>query len=166
MKYLTAVMYTAAADILSLFIAITLASSSSPAMRAVSAVCTVGILCCLLITLAAKTAHADCTAERTGAGRNRVQPVLMGVLTSLPSVISWIVLYTRAGTASAYYRIHKLINGFFLQIYNFIDSSADCSGLTAGKLGIMGVLALIPAAIFITAYFIARRRESGSAGGF
>ena len=156
MKYIKALGYIAAADILSLFISLTLASSSSSIIRLISAVGTTGILICLLASFAIRTAKEDLRQERITGTRTRLfVPVSVGAVTSLPALASWILLYISRSTGSFdFYKWHKLLNAYFLQIYNFINSDASVSALSGGQLMAMLGLVFVPFAAFNAAYFL------------
>ena len=157
MKQLTTLGYVIAADTLSLFIALTLAGSQSPVIRVISAVCTTGILCVMLISHAAKTAKNDLKAERqTGSRLSLTEPLTMAATASLPAVLSFLALVLTRRSGANLYPLHKLINGYFLQIFNLIQPDSRAEVLTQGDLVIMGLLTLVPAAVFITAYLLTR----------
>ncbi|MBQ8297937.1 MAG: hypothetical protein IJX77_09155 [Ruminococcus sp.] len=157
MKYVKTLGYVLAADILSLFIGMTLASSSSTLMRLVSAVCTLGILICLLASFAFKTARDDLRNERsTGTKTKTIVPVSMGITASLPAVVNWIVLYISHSSGSFdYYKWHKIISAYFLQICNFIDPDASTSALSGSEVMMMLPLTVIPFLAFVISYTLA-----------
>lgn len=160
MRYLKVLGFTAAAEILSLFIGMTLATSSGTAMRLVSAVCTTGILVCFMANFALNCADSDLKSERNGGGKiNPLVHAATGAVASLPALISWILLLVSHKSGSFdFYRWHKLLNAYFLQIYNFINPDASTAALTSGQ--VMGMLALviIPFASFVLPYFLAYKR--------
>ncbi len=157
MKILKTLAITAAADILSLFIGMTLAGSSSSAIRFISAVCTSGILMCILGSFAFRSAAEDVKNDRSGAAPySAVTPWLMGLTASAPGVISWLILKF---SGIDFYRWHKLINGWFLQIYNMINSNASSAALTSRQLMIMLPFAAVPMVVFMVGYFMGVRSE-------
>lgn len=146
MRYLRTLLFLAAADFLSLFIGLTLAGSANPLIRVISAICGAGIMICLMASLALKTAAADLRAERTSGGKTPLlRPAGMAVTALIPPLASWLIL--RIG-AFDFYRWHKLINGWFIQIYNMINPDAGSSALTDGQIWAMLPLAFVPAAVF------------------
>lgn len=148
--------YVAAAEILSLFIGLTLAGSSSTAIRFVSAVCTTGIIICLMANFAANCAGEELRRSRTdGTALSFGKAFAVGGVTSAPALISWVVLLVSKTTgAFDFYRWHKLLNGCFLQIYNFINSNASTGALTNAQIMLMLPLVLIPALSYIIAYYL------------
>lgn len=156
MKCLKALGYIAAADVLSLFVGLTLASSSSTFIRLISAVCTAGILICLMVNFAVNTARSDLKNERiSGSETNHAVTAAAGVTASLPAVISWILLYISHSSGSFdFYKWHKLINAYFLQVYNFINSDASAAALSDAQVMAMLILAAVPCLTFIIAYFL------------
>lgn len=164
MKCLKAIGYIAAADVLSLFVGLALASSSSTFIRLISSVCTFGILVCLMVNFAVNTARSDLRAERiSGSATNHALTAAAGITASLPAVISWIVLYISHSSGSFdFYKWHKLINAYFLQIYNFINSDASAAALSDAQVLAMLGLAVIPCLTFMIAYFLVYRGIIGS----
>lgn len=161
MKPIKAIAVYLAAEILCLFIGLTLAGSSNPVIRLISAVCTTGILVCLLASFALTTAKEDAKQERiTGQSIPGYEPYLSGAAASAPALISWIILFaTHSGGGVDFYRWHKIINGPFLQIYNLINSDASSAALTQGQILVMLPLIVIPAAAVIIPYLYSYRKE-------
>ncbi|MCR5601447.1 MAG: hypothetical protein K6G33_11990 [Ruminococcus sp.] len=154
MKVVNVLLRLLAADILSMFINMTLAGSSSTAVRAVCAVCTAGILVTVLGDHAVKAAHTDLKGKQGSAGM-----ILAGAFASLPALISWIILYVSANSGGFdYYRWHKLINATFLQYYNLIEPDALSSSLSLNELLMMLPTAAVPAAAVIIPYLRTKRR--------
>lgn len=156
MKYIRALGYVIAAEILSLFIGLTLAMYSSFAIRCISAVCTIGILICLVANFAINTASDNLKNERiSGKKASHIQPLMLGITVSLPALASWILLYISHLTAAFdFYKWHKLLNAYFLQIYNFINSDASSTALTSGQIYIMLIFVFIPFLTFISTYYL------------
>ncbi|MBR1592319.1 MAG: hypothetical protein IJ666_04835 [Ruminococcus sp.] len=154
MKIIKTVLYVLAADILSLFIDFTLASSSMFIIRLICAVCTFLILAVILSGLAVSTANQDLKDKRINNKKiNIILPLSMGTAASFPAAVSWCVLKFSMRRFD-FYRWHKIINGYFLQIYNFIEPDASSSALSTGEVNIMLILVFIPVIIFLTAYFL------------
>ncbi|MBO4877016.1 MAG: hypothetical protein J5501_03315 [Ruminococcus sp.] len=147
MKLRKAITYIESANILSLFIAFTLAVSGKPAFRIASVFCTVGILFCFMAALAVKTAEKDPCSE----------PWFTGICVSLVPVASWILLCISRKHFPGYFVVHKLLNACFIQIYNLITPSLSSEQLTAGQLAVMGLLSLVPGIMYISAYFFVSR---------
>lgn len=157
MKIFKTLLTVIAADILSLFIGLTLAGSSSAIFRVISAVCTVGILVCVLGNFAAKTALADIKSARINKKKSSlIMPWIMSISASFPAVCSWLILrYSDID----FYRWHKIINGYFIQIYNFINPDASSAALTTRQIFAMLPLAFVPAAVFLAGYYITYLKE-------
>lgn len=164
MKFLKTLGYAAAADILSLFVNLTLAGSSMTFMKIISAVCTVGILFCFMISHAVRCAKDDCRSERISkTATPALVPAIHGITAMLIPLVSWLLLFvSKATEAFDFYRFHKLINGYFLQIYNLINQNAETSALSMGQIGAMAALIPVPMIVFIAAYFISYSREKGN----
>lgn len=155
MRYLRVILYLLAADILSLFVGLTLAGSANPLIRVISAICGAGIMLCLMASLALKTAAGDLKYERTtGTKTPLLLPAGMTVTALTVPLASWLVL--RIGSFD-FYRWHKLINGWFIQIYNMIQPDASSAALSAGEIWAMLPLAFAPAAVFAVFYVLGCR---------
>lgn len=155
MRYVKTLAFIAAADLFSLFFSFSLAGLPYLPIKIVSAVCTALILVCLLGSLALKTADEDRKNQRLSGGKpGFAAPLGMAATASAPSLISWGILLATAGGGSNFYPFHKLINGWFLQIYNFINPDASAAALTTGQMLLMLPLALAPGVIFIAAYLL------------
>lgn len=156
MKIVKALSYLFAAEIMSLFIGLTLAGSSSTFMRLISAVCTSGILICLTANFAFNTSSEALRTERTnGTKTSTAFPFVIGGIMSAPLLISWIVLkISHVSGSFDFYRWHKLLNAYFLQIYNFINTNAETASLTSIQIYLMLPLALVPFAAFTVTYFL------------
>ncbi|MBR6580979.1 MAG: hypothetical protein IKK66_06740 [Ruminococcus sp.] len=157
MKIFKTLLTVIAADILSLFIGLTLAGSSTVIFRVISAICTVGILVCVLGNFAAKTALADIKSARLSKKKlSPAMPLIMSISASFPAVCSWLILrYSHID----FYRWHKIINGYFIQIYNFINPDASSAALTSKEITAMFPLAFVPAAVFLAGYYITYFKE-------
>lgn len=163
MKYIKAILILLAADFLSLFVSIPFAASSGLTLKILSLICALGVLACMLVSFAAKTARADRRLERTeGKENSAAELVGMCVSVTLIPALSWIALYVSLGGGFDFYRLYKLINAPFLQIYNFIERDASSRALSAWKVLAMLPTAAAPALIFAAAYIIVYRSESGS----
>lgn len=162
MKYSKALGFVIAADILSLFIGFTLAGSSGGFMRLISAVCTTGILICFMVSFAVKSADEDKRHERsTGSKTAFTVPLLQGAAASLPAAVSWLLLLVSHTThAFDFYRWHKLLNAYFLQIFNFINPDASTASLSSGDVLLMLPLVFVPALSFTSAYFFSYAKKN------
>lgn len=157
MKCLKALGFVIAADILCLFIGITLASSSSSFMRFICAVCTVGILICLMASLAMKTAREDLRRERVSGKKNSpVMAAAAGITASIPAAANWVILYISQTSGSFdYYKWHKLLSAYFMPVCNLINDSASTSALVTSEVMVMLPLVVIPFLAYIVPYSLA-----------
>ncbi len=154
MRHLKAIGYILASEILSLFIGLTLASSAMTFMKLICAVCTVGILICLMANFAMNTASEDMKKSRTeNVKLSPLVPLTTGITASLPALASWIILFvSHKASGFDFYKWHKLLNAYFLQIYNFINSDASSSALTSAQVWLMLPLAVIPFTSYVIVY--------------
>ena len=162
MKYIKAILIVLAADFLSLFVSIPFAASAKTEMKILSLICAVGVLGCMLVSFAAKTARADRKLERTEGKANSLAELGgMCAAITLPSALSWAVLYLSLDGGPDFYRFYKLINAPFLQIYNFIERDASSKALSTGEVLAMLPTVIVPGIIFAFAYLAVYRSEDG-----
>lgn len=155
MRYAKTLVTVAAADILALFISMTLAFSSGFVLKVISAVCTASVLICVLGSFAVKQAEKD-----VKSGKNRIlTAVSMGITASLPSSVSWGILKF---SALDYYRIHKIVCGYFLQILNFIEPSSSSADLSSAEISAMLPLCIVPAAVVLSAYLFQSKKTDNT----
>ena len=152
MRYMRTLLFLAAAEVLSLFIGLTLAGTANPLVRVISAICTSGIMICLMASLALKTVASDRKNEKISGNRSFIFPAEMTFTALVPPLVSWIVLRFTAGGSIDFYRWHKLINGWFLQVYNLIEPNASSAALNSAEIWGMFPLACAPAAVFAVFY--------------
>ena len=159
MKIIKALGIYAAAEIFCLFIGLTLAGSSSPVMRVICSICTVGILVVLLANFAVKEAHSDLKQERiSGEKASHAKTAVSGITLSLPAIISWVLLMVSvSGGKFDFYRWYKLINAPFLQVCNLINANASSAALSMAQVCIMLPMVFVPAVTYLAVYFLTYR---------
>jgi len=162
MIYLKTLGITFAADILSMFISLTLASFSSTFIRLISAVCTMCILIFFISSFSIKFAHNKLRIARINKTKSSISSAIpIGLISSLPAAASWIILYISHSTGNFdFYRWHKIINAYFLQIYNFINSNASVTDLRNSQLALMLPLVFIPFLTVMISYTLVYRKET------
>lgn len=153
MKAVRVLLRVLAADILSMFINMTLAGSRSTAMRIVCLVCTAMILVTVLADFSVKEAHDDIKNNRGKTG------IYMAGVVAIPAFLSWVILCLSVKIGNFdFYRWHKLINAPFLQYYNLIEPDVTSAALSSGELNLMLLpIFLTPFAVIIP-YLLARKR--------
>ena len=158
MNITSSLLRLAAAEILSLFINMTFAGSSSMFIRLICLVCTVSILAAVMADHGLRSAKTDVKAMRE---RFSYRPLIVSAaaVTAVP-LISWAMLCISAKSgAFEFYGIHKLLNAPFLHYYNIIDRSADSAQLSSAELLLMLLPVFVPAAVLSAAYAAAVKRE-------
>ena len=101
MRYIKILAYLASADILSLFVCISLAPFSGTFMRVISALCSTGIMICMLVAAAEKTAENDakyCRREKKKISFACM--TAMGTTASAVPFISWLNFVLRLAEIS------------------------------------------------------------------
>ena len=85
--------------------------------------------------------------------------VAVGMALSAASapLISWLMLFLTAGSDFDFYRWYKLINGWGIQLCNFINPDASASALDIDEVLLMIPVSAAPAIVFVFAYTIGRK---------
>ena len=155
-KILRILLYYAACDIFSLFICLTLASSGSTPMRILCTLLTTGVLASLMLSMGIKLEKEDKPDSAGAAFRNAALYKRAGCIIS---EISWIVLLINHFSGGNYYRIHKLVNGWFLPLYNIMDPGISSAPLTGFQLFLMLLLADVPGWLIMGGYIYSCRKS-------
>ena len=158
MKFSKALGIYIAADILCMFIDLTMAFADNPLIKAVNAVFSAGIMTVFIANYAVKSEAEDrkkarLTGKTAGAG-NILSPAA-GLL--LIPALSWGLLMISLCGSPDFYRWHKVLNAAFLRIFNLIENDASSSALSAGEAMLMLPFAFIPAMIFAVTYLLAKK---------
>lgn len=130
------------AEILTLFLDLTLAFSGSTLMRIVCGVCTLGILGALMV-------QGGFSAARIYQKEHRKPPVLLlGIVGSAPALLLWAVLcLSRCGViADGFYRWYKLLCAPFLSFANLCSDGVLTSQIPVTGMAALLVLSLLPGA--------------------
>lgn len=145
------------AEVLTLFIDLTLSFSGSTLVRVICSICTIGILLGLMGQGGYSAALADQKAAPPA-----VRPLLLGLTGCAVPLLLWGMLTAaRAGLLpDTFYRLYKLLCAPFLSICNLI--SADISACTVPFWGmaVLAVLSLTPCAAVMAAYCLTMRHFS------
>lgn len=151
------------AEILTLFINVTLAFSGSFVFRIVTAVCTLGILAGLM----AQAGHSIGNSDRKLLKQNPnavhpKKPIPLGIVSILPFEICWILLaLAKCGMLDGgFYRFYKLLCAPFLQVCNLICDDVTAASLPFWGLVILAILSVIPYAAVIIAYRMTMKGKS------
>ncbi|MBE6875380.1 MAG: hypothetical protein E7496_01425 [Ruminococcus sp.] len=141
------------AEILTLFINLTLSFSGHLLLRMVCTVCT----CSILAGLCGQAGYSTAEAHRKQhLSLKKLQISGLGFISSLPFLICWILLLSaRQNIISAeFYRSYKLLCAPFLNLCNMF--STDVSALTLPVSGLITLLivSFLPMLAFCTAYYM------------
>ena len=142
--------WTVAAEILSLFIALTLASELA-VMRVVCAVCTVGILLSLMAQGGHSAAVADHRAHReTGV----LRPIALGITAVLPHLLLWGMLMAARCEIlpDDSYRLYKLLDAPFLPVCTLLSTGVSTASVPTAGLFVLLALSLLPFPAVVIAY--------------
>ncbi len=149
--YCKILVYVIAAELLTLFINLTLGFSSAVFVRIIAAVCTIGILAGLLIQAGYSIALTDKRAKREKTGR---RSILLGITAVLPFQLCWILLLlARVGTVpDDFYRTYKLLCAPFLPVCNLFSEGISAAGLNIMGLCTLQLLSWIPFLAVLCSY--------------
>ncbi len=142
------------AEILCLFINITLAVYGTMIIKVIAIICTSVIFIGLICNYAYNTAKKDLVIQRKMKSDLPVyRSYLIGIFLSIPYILFWgILLISKMDIIDNFYGVYKIINGQFLQLYNLMYNSAEISGVTGIEMLIMLLLTAIPFISFVIAY--------------
>ncbi len=147
--------YDLAAELLTLFIAFTLGFSSAVVIRAICAVCTVGILA----GMATQAGYSIALSDRKQKRGSVMRGLLLGFTASLPFLLCWgLLLLAKLGTLPAeFYRTYKLLCAPFMAVCNLFSADISVQMLPAAGLCVLAALSLVPMAAVCIAYEMTRR---------
>ncbi|MGN0622231.1 MAG: hypothetical protein ACI4I9_10220 [Porcipelethomonas sp.] len=156
-----AIGYLIFADILCLFIDLTLAVFGSSVFKLISTFCTSVIFVGLIGNFAWSVNQKIILNERrTGECMSNFFPFIIGIILSAPYWIMWIILLISRNGKFSFYRVYKLLNGQFLQIFNLMEEGTDINLVNNSQMFIMLILTFVPLLSFIIVYFYSKRKKS------
>ena len=153
--YFRIIGYWFLAEVLTLFLDLTLSFSGSVFVRLLCSICTVGILAGLM----AQGGYAAALADRK-IQPPAVRPVLLGLTGSAVPCVLWGMLWAaRSGMLDdGFYRLYKLLCAPFLSVCNLISADVSAGSVPVWGMAVLGILSLIPCAAVCCAYWITRHR--------
>lgn len=146
----------AAAEVLCLFLALTLSAVGGSLLRLVSMVCTLGMLCCLCINYGWNRAKEDQKQKCDGV---IWRGAVYGGVVSLPYILCGVFLcLARAGVVSASgYRWYKLADAPFLQLCNLFSQDITALSLTWGETVFLALCNLLPLVVVWLTYVLCQK---------
>ena len=138
------------AEALCLFLTLTLAVFHGTPVRAVSTICTIGVLICLCVNFAVRRGREDQRSKREDTAR---RGLLFSAMIGLPYLLLGIALIlARAGVLpDTFFRWYKLLDAAFWQLCNIMSIDVQVSLLRWPQVIVLAVLNLIPpAAVWIS----------------
>lgn len=156
MSYVKVLGYSTVSVILCMFINLTFSVFGGNFFKIICAVCTVGIMLCLQFNSAYTNAKKDMKNERiTQKLKSRSRPFLLAFSSSAIPIFSTVMLWiSSADKTSEFYRIYKILNAHYLQIFNLINPEVTSASLTTVHLIVYSLMALIPFFGFLIAYLL------------
>lgn len=150
-NYAKMIGYWLLAEVLTLFINLTLAVSDNALLRIVCAVCTVGILLALMVQGGYSGAKSDKKAHREFSVLRTLSLGAAGAL--VPLLFTAGLLAARlAGAVESFYRIYKLMCAPFLPVCNLMCADVLTSSVPMGEIAVLFVLSLLPIPAAYIAY--------------
>lgn len=144
------------ADILCLFLALTLSAIGGTLFRVISAVCTVAVLICLCINFAVNRAKADKLSQIENTPLRRLW--LSGSVSLIFVVLGICLLLARAGVLpETFYRWYKLADAPFLQVCNLFSADVTADTLSWGGAVCLALLNLLPFVVTWITYTLTRK---------
>ncbi|MCR4644789.1 MAG: hypothetical protein K5695_05190 [Oscillospiraceae bacterium] len=138
------------AEVLTLFIDLTLSFSGTTLMRILCSICTLGILLGLMANSGYAAALADARAKRTPSLPRAMLYGLCG--TAIPAVLWGMLTAARAGLLPGdFYRLYKLLCAPFLSICNLLSADVEASSLPPWGMIVLAALTLTPCIAVMTA---------------
>ncbi|MBR3629124.1 MAG: hypothetical protein IKN55_01450 [Oscillospiraceae bacterium] len=147
--------YWLLAEVLTLFLDLTLSFSGSILVRVLCSICTVGILLGLMIQGGYAAAMADRKAKPSA-----IRALLHGLTgAAVPCVLWGMLLAARAGLLpDDYYRLYKLLCAPFLSVCNLISADISAGSVPVWGMAVLGFLSLTPCAAAVAAYAVTLKR--------
>lgn len=154
--YIKGVGYYFFAEILCLFLTVTLVMLGNLFFKIICAVCCMGVLICLSINFAINCEKDD---RKYGINHGMKRPVLLGLSASSVYLVLYLLLILARFQVlpDTFYRIYKLLNASFMMICNFTESGVLASELGIAAMILFFVLSLVPMAVCIAAYIMCSR---------
>lgn len=148
------------AEILTLFIDLTLAFSSSAVFRIITSICTIGILAGLMAQAGYSVASADKKRlKQDPKAVGAAKPSMLGMIAMFPFQLCWLLLLlAKLGAMDGgFYRFYKLLCAPFLQVCNLICDDVTADVLPMWGLVVLQLLCWVPFAAVVIAYWMTIR---------
>lgn len=144
------------AEILCLFLALTLSAVGGAVTRVISAVCTAAVLICLCINFAVNRGKEDKKREIPNRiGRRFFWSISVSALFLLLGIC--LLLSRCAVLPDGFYRWYKIFDAPFLQLCNFFSRDVMTHTLSWGAAVFLAVLNFLPFAVTWVTYDLTRK---------
>ncbi len=143
------------AEVLCLFLALTLSAVGGAIARIISCVCTIGVLICLCVNFAINRARSD---KRKGITTSWRRCFFHSIAASVIFLIWGICLLLAKCNVldSGFYRWYKLLDAPFLQLCNLFCMDVTADSLTWGATAVLAGINVLPFAVTWIAYKLTR----------
>ena len=147
------------AEILTLFINLTLSFSGHLLLRLLCGFCTCSILAGLCGQAGYSIAETDRKQHQTP---EKIRIFSLGFVSTLPFFICWILLFLARQNliAPEFYRSYKLLCAPFLNICNLFSTDISALTLPVSSIVILFLLSFLPMLSFCISYFMTRNGRS------
>lgn len=144
------------AEILCLFLALTLSALGGTIWRIVSCICTMGIFVCLCINYAYNRAEMD--RKISVPSSIGIRCFYGGAVTLIPLLLGIVLILAKAGVVPAgYYRWYKLLDAPFLQLCNLCSMDVTAAALSWGETIFLAMMNLLPFVTVWVTYTVVRK---------
>lgn len=144
------------AEILCLFLTVTLIMLGNLFFKIICVLCCIGVLICLMINYA-----INCEKENRKCGRNQgIKPALIAGLAASSVYILLYILLLLAKLQilpDSFYRIYKIFNAPFMTLLNFLESGVLASELSLISIILFFILSLIPMLTVMISYTLSAK---------
>ena len=139
------------AEVLTLFLDLTLSFSGNVVVRVLCAVCTLGIFLALMLQGGYSAGKAD---RKTHQELHPLRGVLLGVCgAAVPFLLTLLLTLSKAGAfPDSFYRLYKLLCAPFLSVCNLMSADVVTSALPGWAFGVLFLLSLLPVPAACIAY--------------
>ncbi len=150
------------AEMLCLFLALTLSALGGTLWRIVSCICTFGVMLCIYVNFGIKRANEDRICHEKDTMKRRFFLSFSATIPFL--IVGLLLILARAGLfPEGYYRFYKLLDAPFLQLCNFFCSDTSALALSWGRTIVLVLFNFVPFLAVWISYFVTRKEISFAA---
>ncbi|MBQ8687902.1 MAG: hypothetical protein IJ512_05065 [Ruminococcus sp.] len=154
--FLKGIGYYFFADILCLFLTVTLIMLGTLLFKIICVLCCMGVLICLMINYAINCEKED---RKYGLNQNAGRSLFPGLAASSVYILLYLLLLLAKLQLlpDSFYRIYKILNAPFMTLFNFLEPGVLASELSLISMIVFFLLSLIPMAAVIISYTLSAK---------